>query len=242
MKKTANLSGLILIMLGVAALMHTMILPLFGVEAGLWRLWPLLVAGVGFAFVLTPFAVRKKRGLGMMFIPGVPIVMVSGLLFVSSLFNWWSSWELFWPLIIIALAVGFAAAAIQARVVWLFIPAIILGANGLVFQFCSLTGWWGLWSVLWTIEPLSVGLALIFLSMLTKRQGLMTAGLVVTAVAGIGFSIMTMVLSGWAAILGAITLIITGSALLLNNMRQQNEYLPEEKSPKEKQLFGNSGN
>ncbi|KAA3664296.1 MAG: hypothetical protein DWQ04_06430 [Chloroflexi bacterium] len=232
--KTTNLSGLVLIVLGVAALMHTMILPLFGVEAGLWRLWPLLVAGVGFAFVLTPFASREKRGLGMMFIPGVPIVMVSGLLFVSSMFNWWSSWELFWPLIIIALALGFAAAAIQSRVVWLFIPAIILGANGLVFQFCSLTGWWELWSILWTIEPLSVGLALIFLSMLTKRQGLMTAGLIVTAVAGVGFSIMAMVLSGWTAILGSIMLIVVGGALLLNNVRRQDDYLIEEKTPKEK--------
>ena len=234
MKKSTNLSGVILILLGVMALTHTIILPLFGIEAGLWRLWPLAVAAVGFSFVLTPFAYRQNRGLGMMFIPGLPIVMVSGLLFVSSLFNWWSSWELFWPMIIIALALGFAAAAIQSRVVWLFIPAIILGANGLVFQFCSLTGWWELWSVLWTIEPLSVGLALIFMSMLTKRQGLFTAGLIVTAVAGVGFSIMAMVLSGWSAILGSLVLIGVGGALLLNNARRQDDFLPEEKSPKEK--------
>ncbi|MFQ5436095.1 MAG: hypothetical protein ACE5FD_14580, partial [Anaerolineae bacterium] len=222
------------IVLGGLALTHTIILPIFGIEAGLWRLWPLLVAGVGFMFVLTPFAAREKRGLGHLFIPGFPIVMVSGLLFVSSLFNWWSSWELFWPLIIIALAAGFAAAAIQAQVVWLFIPAIILGANGLVFQFCSLTGWWHWWSVLWTIEPLSVGLALIFVSMLTKSSGLFKAGMIVTTGAGIGFALMTMIFSGWAAILGAVTLIVTGSALLLNNLRQQDAYLPKEKSPKEK--------
>ncbi|MFQ5419752.1 MAG: hypothetical protein ACE5EY_05260, partial [Anaerolineae bacterium] len=69
---------------------------------------------------------------------------------------------------------------------------------------------------------------------LTKSSGLFKAGMIVTTGAGIGFALMTMIFSGWAAILGAVTLIVTGSALLLNNLRQQDAYLPKEKSPKEK--------
>ncbi|MCA9926538.1 MAG: hypothetical protein KC421_29415 [Anaerolineales bacterium] len=233
-KKVSNLSGMFLVFLGGLALLHTAILPFFGFETGLWRLWPLTVAGVGVALVITPFTAREKRGLGYMFIPGFPIVMVSGMLLIAGLFNWWHSWALFWPLIVIALAAGFAATAVYTRNVWLFIPGVIIGMNGLVFLLCSLTGWWHLWSILWTIEPLSVGLALIFVSMLTKTPGLFRAGLIVTAVAGVGFSIMAMILSGWVAILGAIILIATGGALLLNNLRRQTDYLPQEKSPKEK--------
>lgn len=233
-KKVSNLSGTFLIFLGGLALLHTTILPIFGIESGLWRLWPLLVAGVGVGLVMAPFAAREKRGLGHMFIPGFPIVMVSGLLLLSSTFNWWASWALFWPLVVIMLAAGFAATAVYTRNVWLFIPGVIIGMNGLVFLLCSLTGWWQLWSVLWTVEPLSVGLALIFVAMLTKRARLMRAGWIVTAVAVAGFSLMTMILSGWAAILGAAMLIATGGALLLNSLRRQSDYLPEEKTPKEK--------
>lgn len=232
-KNISILSGPFLIFIGGLALIHTLIAPLFNIEINPWSMWPLLVVGVGAMFTLAPFAERENRGLGALFIPGFPILMVSGLLFASNLLNWSSSWALFWPLIIIAVAAGFAAAAIWSQNIWLFIPAIIIGLNGIVFQLCSLTGWWHLWSVLWVIEPLSVGLALIFVSLFTKSRGLRRAGLIVTAVSAVGFSIMTIILSGWTTILGAITLIVAGGAILLNNARRHSA-LPKEKFPKEK--------
>ncbi|VAW35601.1 hypothetical protein MNBD_CHLOROFLEXI01-1561 [hydrothermal vent metagenome] len=235
-KNISTLSGLFLIFLGGLALTFTIISPLFGIDAGLWSMWPLLVVGVGTMLILAPFAERENRVLGTLFIPGFAILVVSGLLLASTLFNWPQSWPLFWPLIVIALAVGCAAAAIWSRNVWLFIPAIILGLNGLVFQFSSLTGWWHLWSILWVIEPLSVSFALIFVSLLTQSQGLRNASMIVTVVSGICISIMTLILSGWATILGAITLIVTGGALLLNNARHHSAYLPKEKSPTKEQL------
>ncbi len=233
-KSISNLSGLFLVFLGGLALIHTTILPLFGIESGLWRLWPLLPVGIGFMFIFATFRARHNRGLGTLHIPGFLISTVGLLLLVASLFNWWHSWALFWPLLVIALAAGFAAAAVHSLNVWLFIPAIILGANGLAFQFCTLTGWWHLWSFLWTIEPLSVGLALILVSLLTQSHGLFKAGLIVTAVTGVAFSIMALLLSGWTAILAAIMLIATGGVLLFNKQPQFSDFLPKEKSPKEK--------
>ena len=233
-RNISTLSGLFLIFLGGLALIYTVISPIFGLKLGLGSMWPLLLVGVGTMLTLAPFTERKNKALGTLFIPGFPILILSGLLLISNLFNWSRGWALFWPLLLIALAAGFTAAAIWSLNIWLFIPAIIVGINGLVFQFCSLTGWWHLWSILWVIEPLSVGFALIFVSVFTKSQGLRKAGFIVTAVAGVCVSIMTIILSGWATILGGITLIVTGGALLFYNSHYHSEYLPKEKSPKER--------
>jgi hypothetical protein len=37
-----------------------------------------------------------------------------------------------------------------------------------VLQFCALTGLWNAWAVLWTVEPLSVGLSLLAVSAKTR--------------------------------------------------------------------------
>ena len=85
-----------------------------------------------------------------------------------------------------AVALGFLFAAIKMRVIWLLIPTIIIGANGLLLQFCALTGWWAVWAVAWVIEPLSVGLALLAVNLKQRSPGLMVAGIAVCAVALLG--------------------------------------------------------
>lgn len=229
-KRTANLSGIILVALGGLALLHTTILPLLGWEYGLWRFWPLFVSAVGLAFVATPFLFMDRRGLKTFFIPGLPILVVSMLLLWGSIFNAWGIWDYFWPMVIVGLALGFFATAVFMRNIWFMIPAIIIGVNGLIFQFCAITGLWDLWAILWTAEPLSVGLALIVASA-GKRPKLMKAGLIVCTIAGVFFSFMSFVLSGWVSIVGAALLIVTGVGLLA---RSRNPILLEEKVPEEK--------
>ncbi len=53
---------------------------------------------------------------------------------------------------------------------WLLIPAGILMGNGLLFSYYALTGWWNLWTFLWPLEPLLVGLSIVA-PFLLVRQG-----------------------------------------------------------------------
>jgi hypothetical protein len=179
-----------------------------------------MIAGVGLAFVLPPFLVRGRRWLGALLIPGFPILMTGTILLVASVFNAWSIWAWLWPMELLALASGFLFAAIYMQLIWLLIPAIIIGLNALLFQFCALTGLWHWWSVLWVIEPLSVGLALLAVNVKVRSTGLSIAGLVLCGVAGLGFMLMIAVLGAWwpVGLLGPTLLLLSGFGLLVWGM------------------------
>jgi hypothetical protein len=181
-----------------------------------WRLWPLTVSALGLLFVVPPLLVRDKRGLGGLFIPGVPILVTGGILLLASVFRAWDVWAWLWPMQLLGLAVGFVAAALYMRIIWLVIPATIIGLNGLMFQFCAVTGLWSWWSVLWVIEPLSVGLSLLFIGARRQKPGLTKAGFILCAVAAGGFVLMITVLGGGWLIrsLGGGILIVAGLAVL----------------------------
>jgi hypothetical protein len=219
------LIGVSLILIGMMALSCS-VLPMMGMSAwhwGPWRLWPLLVVGVGMLFVVPPFLTRNARGLGGLFIPGVPVLVTGGILLFASVFDAWRAWEWLWPLEVLGVAGGFLLAAIYMRNIWLLIPVIIVGANGLLLQFCAITDWWGVWAVMWTIEPLSVGLALLAVNAKQHSAGLLTAGLALCALAGVGFvgSLAIVILSaifsvGWLwGWMGPAILIVTGTLLLV---------------------------
>jgi hypothetical protein len=60
-----------------------------------------------------------------------------------------------------------------------------------LLQFCALTGMWEVWAVLWTVEPLAVGLALLAVGGKTRSNRLLVAGLVVCGLAGLALVGMT---------------------------------------------------
>ena len=128
----------------------------------LGRLWPIVVMGAGLCFVVPPFMSRGKRGLGALFIPGLPVLTTGAILFLASVFNAWGIWEWLWPMLIISLAMGFVFAAIYMRNIWLLIPAGIIVGNGLLFTFYAITDWWRLWAILWPLEPLWIGSVVLF--------------------------------------------------------------------------------
>lgn len=160
---------------------------------GAWRLWPLTVVLLGIALTLPGFYGLQSRGLGSFFIPGLPLLTTGGLLLFASLFGRWNVWELAWPLEVLALAVGFALAAIFMRVAGLAIPAMIIGINGLILAFCNLTGLWEAWAVLWPLEPLAVGLGLLVVGVANRSSGARLAGLILTGIAGAGFFIASFI-------------------------------------------------
>lgn len=167
-------AGAALCLVGIVTLGSNVVLYRFGPEVWRlpWRFWPLTVVAIGLLLVAAPFLARKRRGLGGLFIPGVPLLATGGVLLFTSVFNAWSAWDQLWPLEVLSVGLGFLFAAIYTRVVWLAIPGIIVGINGLLFQFCAVTGWWSAWSVLWTFEPLAVGLALLVPGILKRSTAL----------------------------------------------------------------------
>jgi hypothetical protein len=220
-KRFSILVGTLLILMGSMALTLTLGLPILGWDLGLWgtwQLWPLIVVSVGLLFMLTPLLVRGQRGLGSLFIPGMPILITGAILLLASVLRYWHVWAWLWPLEILALATGFFLAALYMRLIWLTVPAIIIGVNGLVLQFCAFTGLWHLWSVLWTVEPLSVGLSLMVVSIKARSTAVFLAGALLCSLAGIGLVGMTAItLSGWWLLnwIGPAILILTGLALLV---------------------------
>ena len=216
-KRSSALVGLLLILLGLQTLFYRAFLPVFGLETGNGRLWPLFIANVGVLLIIIPFLARQTRGLGALFIPGVPIVTISGILLMTSITDWWSMWQYAWPLIIIAFALGFVLAAIWTRIVWFLIPAMIFGVNGVVFLFCAVTNLWEIWAGMWPVELLAIGLALLLVNFWVGSRGLFIAGIVLSMLAGFGFALMALVLSGWVSLIAAVILVGTGVALIGRN-------------------------
>jgi hypothetical protein len=232
-KQVSVVAGVILIALGLLMMGFTVGMPMLGFSVWrifeVWRLWPLTVIGVGLGFVLPPLLYRGRRGLGAFYIPGVPVLTTGGILLFTSVLDWWGAWSWLWPLEVLSVAVGFTLAAIHLRVIWLIIPAFIIGANGLLFQFCAFTGLWEVWAVMWTIEPLSVGLALLLIGARKRRPGLMTAAIMLCSIGGVSFFGMAALLSitwlaGWLWMLrfvAPIMLVFGGIVLLLWSLTRQ---------------------
>lgn len=214
--------GVGLIVAGVVTLALNLALPLWNIHLiGAWRLWPLAVVAVGLLFTLPPVLVSGQRGLGALFIPGLPVLATGGILLLGSLFNRWGVWHWLWPVEVLAVAAGFILAAGYLRVVWLLIPAIFIGLNGLVLQFCAVTGWWSAWQVLWTVEPLAVGLVLCLVAFKTRSAAVFAVALTVCALSGVAALGMLALFSGlWRLgfTLSAVGLILLGIALLVWNV------------------------
>ncbi len=199
-----------------------------------WRLWPITVILLGLALTAPGFWGLSRRGLGSFFIPGSLVLTTGVLLMIASLTTRWGIWSLAWPLELISLALGFALAAVFMRLPALAIPAFILGINGLLLQFCSLTGLWQAWILLWPLEPLSVGLGLLVLSFFNKSHGTRSAAMVLLMVAGGGFFITSLISVFNASILkfGApLMLILTGALLAGLSFFKPKTATPEHPEP-----------
>jgi hypothetical protein len=175
-----------------------------------WRFWPLFIVGLGLLLSLAPVVGFRTPGLGILFIPGLPILTTGGILALNSLLNWWDLWAWLWPAEILSLALGFVLAAIFTRVIWFGIPAILIGANGLVLAFCNFTGLWEWWSVLWTVEPLALGLCFLLIAYATRSVAVGIIGGLFCSFAAMAFLGMTALLS-----FGGLFFQLIGPALII---------------------------
>lgn len=214
--------GILLILAGFTALLGTLALPLLtaGAFFGIRYAWTLFVVVIGLGFCLAPVIFFKQRGLGGLFIPGVPILVTGGLLFAANLFNHWGLWARWWTLEVLAVGAGFLMAAIWLRVSGLLVPAFIIGFTGAALFFTNLTGLWGWWGVLWTVVPLGLGFALLLMGLFERNRSLVWvgAGFVLFSTLAFG-AIGGLMLFGWQLLQAtfAVLLMVLGGALLLAN-------------------------
>jgi tRNA A-37 threonylcarbamoyl transferase component Bud32 len=99
----------------------------------------------------------RRRGRKM-------ILSAVGLLILANLVAVWLSgaldrWDLFvrvWPMELLLTSVLLGAVMIAARSIWMLMPVGLVGGNGLLFSYYSLSGNWQHWSALWPLEPLLI--------------------------------------------------------------------------------------
>jgi hypothetical protein len=227
--RSSTLIGLALVIFGALVLAGNLLTATFGYHIHwfkIWRFWPTIVISVGLLITATPLLFRQTQSLGALYIPGIPILVTGGILFLASTLNNWNIWSFLWPLEVLAVALGFLFAALSTQLIGLGVPAIIIGLNGLVLQFCALTGFWGAWSFLWAIEPLAIGLVLLMFSLKYNSHATMIVGVSFCAFAGIALtSMIVLAFTGWWAFryVGPLMMIAIGVlSLLLGVLKSPN--------------------
>jgi len=227
------LTGLLLILSGIFGMMWLAQPPgsdsVFRALA--LRFWPMLVLALGAFFVLPPLLARDRPGLSGLFIPGMLILATGGLLLLASLTGRWGFvWSRLWPLEVLALALAFLLMALFMRSIGLTVPAVILGFNGLALQLTALTGRWEAWAVLWIIEPLAVGVALLVLNFKLRRQGLVIAGAILCGIAALALLVLSLLFARrwWViGLLGPALLVLLGGFFIVRALRAE----PESSAP-----------
>jgi hypothetical protein len=218
MTRIATLTtGASFVLLGSLILGWNALTTAFGLPApALWRLWPLLPAGLALILLLPPFLARREPALGTLFIAGLPMLAIGCIGLLSNVVGPGFAWSGFWPQILVAFGLGLGLAARWLRSAWLIVPALFFGLLGTALQFTALTGWWSAWAVLWAVVPFSLGLALASIGLLRRSTGLRVAGLLVCAFALIlALGVGAIVTGQWLLInfAAALALIAAGGAL-----------------------------
>lgn len=219
--RSSTLMGLALIIFGALFLGGNLLAATTGFRIQwfkVWRFWPAIVISIGLLISAMPLLFRKSRGLGALYIPGIPILITGAILFLASTFNNWDIWSFLWPLEVLAVALGFLFATLSTQKIGLGVPAIIIGLNAIVLQFCAVTGFWGAWSFLWAIEPLAIGLILLMFSLKYNSRPTMIVGICFCAFAAVALTSMAVLtFTGWWAFryVGPLMLIAGGVLFLL---------------------------
>ncbi|HRE27774.1 MAG TPA: hypothetical protein PK954_14135 [Anaerolineales bacterium] len=198
--KFSFISGLFLIIAGGLLSAYNVLAAAMGLDLAAWRLAPATVAIVALLFVLPPFFNPRQPGLAGLFIPGMPILAVSVLLLASQLVTPGFIWSRFWPMILVALAIGFGLLGAFLRNIWLAVPAALTLALAAGLQLTALTGWWWMWAGLWALLPLALGLTLLVIGFVKRQAGLRLAGgilMLIFGTAGVGLVLLALLL--WQA-------------------------------------------
>jgi serine/threonine protein kinase len=94
----------------------------------------------------------SKRGVGMAVL-GALGLMVAGNLLAVMLEILGNVFDRGWAVEVLWVGVGLCAIMYASRRPGWMIPIAMIMGNGFILAYCSLTGWWGQWALLWLLEP-----------------------------------------------------------------------------------------
>jgi serine/threonine protein kinase len=114
----------------------------------------------------------KNKFLALKAIFGSLGIVAAGNLvaiFISGVFNNWSTYRIGWPMELFLVSASLFFIMALCKSIWLFIPAGILLANGILMAYSSLTGNWQQWAFLWVLEPWVIAATIVVSITLAKQ-------------------------------------------------------------------------
>jgi hypothetical protein len=166
-------------------------------------------------------------------ITAISLIGLGALFLLAQIFNF-SIFGLLWPFFVILPGAAFLAFALKGdkSVAGLAVPGTVITGTGLILLYQSITGNWASWAYAWTLYPVFVGLALIFMGQRTGDGNTHNAGRGLVKWGGVAFIIATalfeLVIFGGGSIFGtlALPLLLIGFGLFMlfgRNSRVLNE-------------------
>ncbi|MBN1304551.1 MAG: protein kinase [Anaerolineales bacterium] len=104
------------------------------------------------------------------------LASVAGLIFINMILLWaggafdWQIWSSAWPLEVIGVGILLTAIMSSTANPWIMIPSGIVLGNGLLLSYYAVTGWWTHWAILWPLEPILIGGAIVGAMLLSKNN------------------------------------------------------------------------
>ncbi len=110
-------------------------------------------------------SVGRSALIGVGIMVGVNLVALA----LGTSIGWWGLFEYGWAfeMLLVALLLSLVMGATEN--IWILTPVGIIAGNAFILAFCSLTGNWGAWGILWPLEPLLLFVS-IYLPMRLSRH------------------------------------------------------------------------
>ncbi len=151
-------------------------------------------------------------------IAGITLLSIGVIALVGNMFLATQAWKL-WPVVIIVAGVGFTFPGFLGFVHRgfgaFFIPGIPVLTTGMILLFASLTGYWEIWAVAWTLEILGLALGFVMAAIFMRVPGLAIPAFII-GINGMMFAFcaVTGLWQSWA-ILWPIEFLAVGLGLLV---------------------------
>jgi F0F1-type ATP synthase assembly protein I len=113
----------------------------------------------------------SKRGVGKAALGMAGLLVGGNLLAVmlGILTHDWSIYGYGWPMEVLWIGVGLCALMYASRAPGFVIPIALIMGNGFIFAYCSITGWWNHWALLWLMEPFLLAGGIAVMANLVRR-------------------------------------------------------------------------
>jgi len=144
-------------------------------------------------------------------------------------------WGAMWPLLILIVGLAFWLPILlwwerRVALAGLAVPGAIVTMNGLILLYQNLSGDWGSWSYLWSLEPIAVGVGLLAIYLLSNRaRGVLATAAILGGIGLIFFMIFASAFGGLPGILAPAALILAGILVAIAGIRRRTG----QESPKE---------